>query len=95
MKTFALTTKDNPFNPFTEFGSWYRYDMDKGYSTCCLLARIARYSTEMCEPEEVRETERAINEIIKYDPLDIYRKVEHDEPSDWDSVISKNEETLN
>lgn len=75
MKTCYLTTKDNPFDPSTDFASWFRYDMDKGYSTCCLLARVAQYTNEMCELEIDRETEAAIDRIILNDPVDLYRKV--------------------
>ena len=34
MAKCALTTVDNPYNPFDQFDSWYQFDMDKGYGTC-------------------------------------------------------------
>lgn len=33
MSDFLLTTNDNPWNPFTNFDEWIRYDCDCGYNT--------------------------------------------------------------
>lgn len=78
MKACMLTTKDNPYNPFDNFDSWYRFDMDKGYSSCSYLDRIARTSDQLTEEENAEEIERAIDEIIKYDFQNIYRKVKQE-----------------
>lgn len=78
MRRVALTTKDNPFNPITEFELWHKYDMDKGYSTCCYVARISRNSNQFTDNENFLEDEIAIDEIIKINNeigLDIYKKV--------------------
>lgn len=71
-----LTTIDNPFDPFEDFNSWFMYDVDKGYNTCSHLARVAHFSDDMSQKEENDEMCRAIDEIIKYDFLDLYKKVE-------------------
>lgn len=78
MTACMLTTKDNPYNPFDNFDSWYRFDMDKGYSSCSYLDRIARTSDQLTDEENAEEIERAIDEIIKYDFQNIYRKVKQD-----------------
>ena len=38
----ALTTFDNPFNPFDQFDDWYLFDVEKGYCSCGYLDRIAK-----------------------------------------------------
>ena len=75
MQEVMLTTIDNPFNPFTQFDNWYRFDEEKGYHTCSYLARIARTSDQFTDKENNQEIERAIDEIIKYDFKNIYKKV--------------------
>lgn len=74
---FALTTVDNPFDPFTQFDSWYRFDCDKGYNSCAYLARVARTSDQLSDAENEREIERAIDEIIRYDFMNVYQKVKY------------------
>lgn len=71
----AITTIDNPYSPFDQFDEWYQFDMEKGYGTCSYLDRIARTSDQLTEEENEQELERAIDEIIKYDFMNIYKKV--------------------
>lgn len=75
MARVALTTFDNPYDPFEQFDSWFQFDVDKQYNTCGLLGRVARTSDQMSEQENDEEIERAIDEIIKYDFQNIYKKV--------------------
>lgn len=72
---FMLTTFDNPFDPFEDFTSWFKFDIEKGYYSCNYLARIANLSDEMTQKERDAEIERAIDEIIFYDFRNIYKKV--------------------
>lgn len=69
-----LTTVDNPFDPFEQFTSWFMFDEEKGYHTCSYLGRIARTSDQLSEEENELENERAIDEILKYDFRNIYKK---------------------
>jgi hypothetical protein len=82
-KVYMLTTVDNPFDPFEQFTSWFLFDVEKGYNTCSYLARIAQFSNDMTQKEIDEENERAIDEIIKYDFMNIYKRVEREtkEPS--------------
>ena len=70
-----LTTVDNPFDPFTQFDNWFLFDEEKGYHTCSYLGRIAKTSDSFTDQENNEEIERAINEIIQYDFLNVYKKV--------------------
>ena len=75
MRRCMLTTFDNPYDPFEQFTSWFLFDIEKGYNTCSYLGRIARTSDQLSEEENELEIERAIDEIIKYDFRNIYKKV--------------------
>lgn len=70
-----LTTIDNPFNPFTQFDEWKVWDEAQGYYTCEYLARIVRTSDELSETDEALAIEDAIDEIVKFNVLGIYKKV--------------------
>ena len=78
MTECALSTVDNPYDPFDQFDQWFRFDTDKGYNSCSYLDRIARTSDQLSEEENNQEIERAIDEIIKYDFLNIYKKVKRE-----------------
>lgn len=74
--SYLLTTVDNPFNPHTQFDEWNAYDISRGYNTLGFLARIARTSPEMSEPDQDHAIQQGIDEILKYNVLGIYRKAE-------------------
>ena len=71
----ALTTRDNPYDPFEQFVPWFMYDVEKGYNSCGYLARIANTSDLLSDEENDIEVERAIDEIIRIDPMNIYQKI--------------------
>ena len=79
MTRCRLTTVDNPYDPFTQFDSWFLFDVEKGYDSCSYLGRIAKTSDQLSEEENEQEIERAIDEIIKYDFMNIYKKVKETE----------------
>lgn len=70
-----LTTIDNPFDPFTEFDSWFQFDEEKGHHTCQFLDKIARTSSDMSDSDYEKEIERAIDEIVKFNVRGIDKKV--------------------
>lgn len=75
MKECMITTFDNPYDPFTQFNHWFLFDTEKGYNTCAYLDRVAKVSKEFSDEENNLAIEQAIDEIIKYDFRNIYKKV--------------------
>lgn len=72
----AITTTDNPYDPFTQFDEWFALDELKGYCSCSLLARIANTSSDLNFEETNTTIENAIDRIVNnLNPLGIYRKV--------------------
>lgn len=69
-----LTTKDNPFDPFSQWDDWKRFDEDKGYFTCEYLNRMVDISEELSDSDQELAILTAIYEIIKLQP-DIYTTV--------------------
>lgn len=39
-KEFLITTIDNPYNPFSEYEDWLRFDEENGYNTQNYVARV-------------------------------------------------------
>ena len=74
-KDCMLTTFDNPYNPFDDFTLWLLYDKEQGYDTCERLARIAKLTDDMSQDEIDAEIDRAMDEIICYAVVNIYKKV--------------------
>lgn len=74
-----LTTFDNPYDPFEQFSYWFLFDVEKGYNSCSYLARIARTSDMLSDKENDMEIERAVDEILKYDFMNIYKKVKKED----------------
>lgn len=73
-KVVALTTVDNPYSPIDDFDKWFMFDNVKGYGTCSYLARIARTSDALTPQENEQALETAIDEIMRLDILNMYRK---------------------
>ena len=63
-KDYWITTKDNPFDPFTQFYEWFKYDTFCGYNTAGLIARFANTSLDLSDEEYNIEVNLAINRIM-------------------------------
>lgn len=71
----AISTIDNPFNPFVQFDEWYAFDESRGYHSTALLARVARSSDEMSEAQQEEAIEAAVDEICEFNDIGLYIKV--------------------
>lgn len=71
----AITTVDNPYDPFTQYDEWFAWDMALGYGTCAYLARVTRTSDELSIADQDLALEYAIDGIISEDVLGLYKKV--------------------
>jgi hypothetical protein len=60
-----LSTKDNPWNPWTDFNAWLAYDMRAGHFTLSYLDRITISSDELSEADQDLAVEQAIEEILR------------------------------
>ena len=78
----ALTTNDNPFNPLDQFSEWFHFDIEKGYYSCALLARIALIPEDSSEKEIDEMIEQAIDTIIELDFRNIYVKYVREVPDE-------------
>ena len=77
---FMLSLIDNPFDYFTDFREWLKFDIEHSqrfnHPTCCeYLARVANIDDEMTKKEKDLEIERAIDEIILYDYRNLFKKI--------------------
>ena len=76
---YMLTTVDNPFDPWTQWDEWFAWDMNAGYHTPGLLARIARLPEDLSEADEQLAIQEAIDEIVQENVLGVFRKVREGE----------------
>ena len=67
-QTPFLTTVDNVWNPFTNYDEWLAFDMQKGYNSCCYLARMTPDLDEISTEIETLVINDAICEIVKENP---------------------------
>lgn len=63
-----LTTYDNPYNPFTDFESWFKMDTLLGHNTCGLLAEYANVSSIFSDEVNDAYTLQAMNDICLLEP---------------------------
>lgn len=79
-----ITTTDNPFDPRTDWVSWFQWDVAQGYNTCAYLARVAYIAEEF--PEEVQDLqwEQAIDEMVELHDGGLYIKLPVTEDTNTD-----------
>ena len=76
MKEYAITTEDNPIDPFEDPYMWWLWDtVYLGYNTSSLLARFAHTSGALTDPENNEIISDAIDRIIAMHHDGFYKKL--------------------
>lgn len=74
----VLTTKDNPFNPKTEYDNWKSWDERNGYYTEAYVARVADVPLDVDIEDDILINsfiQQAYQSILEHDESDLYRLV--------------------
>lgn len=71
----AITTIDNPHDPFDDYPAWFNFDTRNGYNSASFLARLIVGTDDLGEAEYQRAIEDAIDEMIQENLLGLYKKV--------------------
>ena len=67
-----LTTIDNPFDPFTQWDSWLRFDRDSGYYTNEYLARVSGTSELLSSNQNSSAILEAMEDIVQNNPTKMW-----------------------
>lgn len=70
-----VTTLDNPFDPFSDFDNWKRFDEDHGYYTTSLICRYLNVSDDFDDDTYNECLEEAVDKVVHYNFYGNYRKV--------------------
>ena len=77
MAEFMLSLATNPYDPFTEYDLWKKFDSHEGYDTDGLLARVLSTSDALSQPDQDLAVEQAIESILtNVSFAGLYKKVE-------------------
>lgn len=71
----ALSTSDNPWDPFEDFDEWFAEDIRLGHNTCGLLARVCVTSDELSVANQSYALRDAIDEIVQMNISGVHIKV--------------------
>jgi len=74
MADYAVTTFDNPHNPFTQQYEWLEFDRTHGYNTNAMIAMFSDVSSLMTDEEIEYETDLAVERFLDFNPYGIHYK---------------------
>lgn len=93
IKTYYLSTYDNPYDPAEQFDEWYNFDKRHHYNCCEILADLAYTSDQLTAEENEDEKRRAILGLISADPFNIYCMITKEE-DEANRIVQPNETEL-
>ena len=93
VKAKWVTTRDNPFDFFTQFDDWFAFDTQMGYNTCCYIDRIAKTSNSMSEFDRKKAINDAVDEIMRFNLTgnNVMVEKDDDEDDEYDDEYDENE----
>lgn len=62
---FMLSLATNPYDPFTEYVLWKKFDTHEGFDTDGLLSRLVSTSGDISESDQETAVEQAIDSILE------------------------------
>ena len=62
--TSMLTLVSNPYDPFTEYDDWRKFDIHEGFDTAGLLARTISTSSDYFDADQEQAQIDAIDSIV-------------------------------
>lgn len=71
----AVTTTDNPFDPFDQFEDWYIFDHQKGYNSLEAVARLDVSSNDWPDEDQVIAYEDAVDKWVELNLTGNLKKV--------------------
>ena len=75
MLAYMVTTEDNPYDYFTDYDNWLRFDEEQGYYTLNYLMRVARVSNDSSDEEYQSVINDAAYEIAEMNLTGNYKLV--------------------
>lgn len=75
MRCVAITTEDNPYDPFKQFDDWFAFDRQKGYNSCEFVGALSYSSSELSAIDQQLSVEEAIDSIVSFGLPAKYKKV--------------------
>ena len=79
MAEYAITTMDNPWNPFTYPDEWLDWDRKNGYTTNEWLAKYALVSSSLDNDANKRIIDEGVKDFLALNPFGIHYKVYKEE----------------
>lgn len=70
-----ITTRDNPYNPHTDYDKWYIWDMDHGYNTPQYQARLINLPVDALDYIVDIAIDQSLVYMIENDLFDIYKVI--------------------
>jgi hypothetical protein len=75
MDLYMLTTTDNPYSPITQYDQWHAWDMEHGYWSNSLLARVVYSSSELSDEDQMLAIQQGIDDIVTENVSGVHTKV--------------------